>query len=362
MRVAVYKLKFPHGVHVGKHGIGTEGVRLTISADTLFSALLSSWISLGKDPDPWISQFPHTSNGNFSAADPPFLLTSAFPYFGGILFFPKPKDPDINEKVPEKKAKDWKKTAFISERCLRKLAEGIPLEKLLDEKEGQGKFISKGRVLALADEFEDLGDARIWVEREIPRVKLDRVSSASNLFQVGRVDFAEGAGLWFGVIWRDPDRPCGDIAFKEAFELALRSLSQSGIGGERTYGYGIFELETDGESKSPQKLDWPDFASGSPALLLSRYLPRLDELPDVLRSAKGYSLEEVRGWTFSPHGQYRRRNVTMLAEGSVLKPNGNVMGHLVDVGPRHIQTEEPLLPHPVWRYGLAALWPLGGGG
>ncbi|MGY4707270.1 type III-A CRISPR-associated RAMP protein Csm4 [Candidatus Bipolaricaulota sp. J31] len=353
MRVAVYKLRFPNGVHVGAYGIGTEGVRLTIPADTLFAALLSSWVSLGKDPKLWADQFPRTIDKEFTPADPPFLLTSAFPYFAeSLILFPKPKDPVLNEKVPEEKRKEWKKLSFVSERCLNRLAEGAPPEKLLEE----GKLICGKSVLVLADEHKDLDNLKIWEERKIPRVALDRISSISNLYQVGRVDFAEGCGLWFGVIWLDPDRSCDNFPFKEAFEVALKALSHSGIGGERTYGYGTFEYELLDEFK------WHDPAPGSPALLLSRYVPRPDELPDVLRNTVGYSLEEVRGWTSSPHGQYRRRTITMLSEGSVLKATGKVMGHLVDVGPLDIDTKKPLLPHPVWRYGLAALWPLGGGG
>ena len=353
MHVAIYKLRFPNGVHVGAYGIGTEGVRLTIPADTLFAALLSSWVFLGKDSNLWADQFPRTIDKEFTPTDPPFLLTSAFPYFAdGVLLFPKPNHPDLAEQVPEEKRKDWKKLAFVSERCLIKLRKGTPPASLLEE----GKLVQGKSALVLADEHQGLADDfKIWEERQIPRVALDRVSSASNLYQVGRVDFTEGCGLWFGVIWLDPERPCGDLSFKQAFELALEALSHSGLGGERTYGYGIFKHELLDE------LNWPDPSPGSPALLLSRYLPRPDELPDVLRNAKGYTLEEVRGWAYSPHGQYRRRAVTMVAEGSVLTPTGTVMGHVRDVGPIHVEKKEPLLPHPVWRYGLAALWPLGGG-
>jgi len=186
-------------------------------------------------------------------------------------------------------------------------------------------------------------------------VTLDRVSSTSNLFHVGRVEFGDDAGLWFGVIWRDPERPCGDVTFKEAFKIALKALSQSGIGGERSVGYGVFDYELMDE------FNWPEPSPGKPALLLSRYNPRPDELPHVLRDAPGYLLEEVRGWTFSPHGQFRRRSIVMLKEGSVIRPRNGVMGHVVDVGPIHAEKKEPLLPHPVWRYGLAALFPLGGG-
>ena len=356
MRVAVYKLRFPHGIHVGAYGIGTEGVRITIPADTLFSALLSAWIGLGNDPEPWISHFPCTDDEKTISADPPFLLTSAFPYKGSVLFFPKPLDPHYAQAISEEKRKDWKRLQFVSESLFMEISKGTPIDKLVDN----GDFRQNGQVLVRRTEAKEVpAGSGIWKEHTIPRVTLDRVSSTSNLFHVGRMEFAQGAGLWFGVIWRDPERPCGDVTFKEAFEIALKALSQSGIGGERSVGYGSFELVKSNGNIAQEK-EWSDLQPGQPALLLSRYNPRPDELPEVLQDAPGYLLEEVRGWAFSPHGQFRRRSIAMLKEGSVIRARDGVMGHVVDVRPLHPETKEPLLPHPVWRYGLAALYPLGG--
>lgn len=353
MRIAVYKLVFSRGVHVGAYGIGTEGVRVTIPSDTLFSALLSAWISLGNDPDLWCSQFPCTKGDEHASADPPFLLTSAFPYKGSVLFFPKPLDPSYAQEIPEKDKKRWKRLSFVSETFLLKLAKGTSIMEII----GEGEFRLNGEVFLHRSENKEIPNGSvIWKEHTIPRVALDRVSSASNLFHVGRVDFEDDAGLWFGVVWRDPERPCGNASFKKAFEIALKALSHFGIGGDRSVGYGTFSY------KLMDEFNWPDPAPGRPALLLSRYNPRPDELPHVLRDAPGYRLEEVRGWTFSPHGQYRRRSIVMLKEGSVVRAQDNVMGHIVDVGPLHAETNEPLLCHPVWRYGIATLFPLGGGG
>lgn len=353
MKVAVYKLCFPHGVHVGAYGIGTEGVRLTIPADTLFSALLSAWVTLGRDPNDWVSHFPRKPhNGELRDADPPFLLTSAFPYVGDVLLFPKPQDPGKGPNQ-EELHKTWKRISFVSEKILRELVSGGDISDLLSN---GGTLAQNKAVLFHPDDGIKVGNGKFWTEHKIPRVTLDRISSTSNLFHVGRFDFAKGVGLWFGVIWRDPDRPCGELAFKEAFDIALKALSHSGIGGDRTVGYGAFKLDKSREDT------WPDPEPGKPALLLSRYNPRPDELPDMVRKAKGYTLEEVRGWTSSPHGQYRRRSIVMLKEGSVLVPEKEFYGHVVDVGPIHMEKDEPLLPHPVWRYGLAALYFLGGGG
>src|SRR5205085_11119136 len=49
-------------------------------------------------------------------------------------------------------------------------------------------------VPALYDTTE--GRFHLWNRSEVPRVAVDRVNGASNVFQVGRLRFAAGGGLW----------------------------------------------------------------------------------------------------------------------------------------------------------------------
>lgn len=350
MQVALHKLGFPSGFHVGAHGIGTESVRPTIPSDTLFSALLSAWVRLGGNPEAWASAFPRTRDGVTEFSAPPFLLSSAFPYAGGTLFFPNPlgyKPPDL----PEDDEKTWKRVRFLSEPIHRKLVRGEDLTGLWP-KTAEAKLdqlLQGGALLVAPSEAEAL-PKKLWEEREIPRVSLDRVTSASNLYTVGRVDFAPECGLWFAMAWQDPERDCGGVPFKEAFARALAELSRSGIGGDRSVGYGVFQHDILDEG-----VTWSDPLPERPAVLLSRYHPRQDELPDAITGAKAYSLEHVAGWGSSPRGQFRRRGLWMLAEGSVVRPSrAEVMGDLVDVAPQG----ETNPGHPVWRYGLALALPL----
>lgn len=348
MRVAIYMLKFRGGFHLGDVGTGTESIRPTIPADTLFSALLTSWIKLGGDPTCWTDAFPRTQNGVTEFADPPFLLTSAFPYAGGTLFFPKPLGLTLPD-VPEDDRKRWKRVKFVSERIFSRFTKGEGLSEIWPKSEEQKKRQLKqgGAVLVLPDED---APERIWREEKIPHVTIDRITSASNLYSVGRVSFSSNAGLWFAVNWRDPDRSCGDTTFAEAFKRSLEELKPIGLGGERSSGQGIFDLQ------EMDTLSWDDTVPRKPAVVLSRYHPRKNEIPRVLREALAYSLETVGGWGASPSGQFRRRSVTFLSEGSVITPPGNeVMGDLIDVAPTSIS-----LGHPVWRYGLAFAISLGG--
>ena len=351
MDVTIYKLKFNTGFHIGAYDIGTESARATVPADTLFSALFTAWVRLGGDPNCWTSAFPRSRNGTTEQGDPPFLITSAFPYACGILLFPKPVGSTLPD-LPDDDRKAWKRVKFVSERIFSRFIAGKDLAGIwpASDKDEERQLKQGGAVLVLADESAGFPDP-IWREEKIPRVSLDRVTSASNLYSVGRVSFAENAGLWFGVNWQDPDRRCGDMSFREAFKHALDELQISGLGGDRSAGQGIFEAEIMDE------ISWPDPVLGKPALLLSRYHPRADELPDALKNARAYALETVRGWGASSAGQFRRRAVTLLAEGSTIVPTGSgVMGDLIDVSPAFLE-----LGHPVWRYGLAFAVPLGGG-
>ena len=352
MNVQIYQLTFKNGFHLGSYGIGTESVRPTIPSDTLFSALLSAWIRLGGDPDVWASAFPRTSGENYTPADPPFLLTSAFPYAGGTLFFPRPLSVNFPDLADDDK-KLWKKVKFISEPIFWKIVHDDDLSGIWpkDWDNLHSQLVQNGSVLISQTAVGKVAHD-IWKEEKIPRVTLDRTNLSSNLYTVGRVTFAPDCGLWFGVNWRDPDRSCGDgTSFSEAFDHALAELSVSGLGGDRNLGQGAFTYEILDE------ISLPDPAPQNAALLLSRYHPRTDELPFALRNAVAYKLESHRGWGESRSGQFRRKGLQLISEGSVLSPlQETPMGELIDLVP----DVEPVIDHPVWRCGTSFLVGLGG--
>ena len=350
MQVQIYQLKFNNGFHLGAHGIGTESVRPTIPADTLFSALLSAWIRIGGDPNAWVSAFLHPGD----ITDPPFLLTSAFPYAGGTLFFPRPLSMSLPDLPPDDK-KDWKKVKFISEPIFWKLVHNDSLRGIWPEdRDGKRERLLQNGSMFITQNEANSVPSPIWREEKVPRVTLDRTNLSSNLYTVGRVTFAPDCGLWFGINWRDTGRNCGKITFSEAFEHSLAELSVSGLGGDRNMGQGAFTYEMWDE------ISLPEPASGHPSLLLSRYHPRDDELPSALRSAPAYKLEAHSGWGESDRGQFRRRRTRFVTEGSVLSPSTDApLGETIDLVPL-ASTGQPLLDHPVWRYGQAFLVGLGG--
>ena len=120
-----YCLHFHSGLHLGTRGLNLEEAGLSIPADTLFAALALSWeLKEGAYRAfcaPFIAQLP----------DPPFLLTSAFPFVGDILFFPMPVDRArlFRPETLRGRSKQIKRIAYFSQVLLEKAQRG----ELLDE-------------------------------------------------------------------------------------------------------------------------------------------------------------------------------------------------------------------------------------
>jgi len=197
---------------------------------------------------------------------------------------------------------------------------------------------------------------KVWMEARVPRVTIERVTNASNIYQAGRVKFAEGCGLWFGVDWRKPDATLHDgLNYKSAFDKALSVLQDEGLGGERSSGYGAFSSKP---MSTSFKYDDPN--SSGAAYLLSRYIPHEDELPEALTSdGSAYELVSLGGWlqTYSGASQRRKRQL-MVTAGSLISAKNYPAGCVVDLQPDY-NDEAGKLGHAVYRSGLALAvnWP-----
>ncbi|MEA3396266.1 MAG: type III-A CRISPR-associated RAMP protein Csm4 [Chloroflexota bacterium] len=365
--LTIYRLTFSGGLHVGERGVNLEEHSVRVSAGTLFAALVAVWRRMGHDPSAF--------GAPFLQQQPPFLLTSLFPFAGDVRFFPLPVPlaRRFTADVLQKRRKDIQDIRFVSEAILRKLLAGEPLDEWLfpestTAESTKGVALQGGIFWLTAAEIQKLPARlrrrqgkyhalrclKIYAADKVPRVTIDRITSASELFHVGRVRFMPGCGLWFGVDWRAPERVVGDsgLTYRAAFARVLLLLGEDGLGGERSAGYGAFE------SVSGGTLSLPDPEPGAPLLLLSRYHPREAELPDVLTGPEtAYTLIPKGGGVQTWDGAARRRKrLWLLAEGSVIQIAGSgPWGDVVDVQPDGF-------PHPVWRYGFALGAALAGGG
>ena len=341
--MVAYYLTFRAPLHIGERGIGQEETREFIPADTLFSAICSIWRLLyGVDS---------LSNNLLAryqdAGREPFFLTSAFPFASALRFYPKPLRPPTNDTET---AKRWKGIRWVSERVLAQYLRGetIALEPPGPPMEPSRLLLQEGEILIHPDDWHTLqnhwdyeqDDLVIYRRAVVPRVTLDRITNASQIWQFGEVHFAQGCGLWFGVQF-------GEASFQPQFEACLRLLGDTGLGGERGAGRGLFTFE---------RREWTIESPKQPVnafITLSPWLPANEEQRNWLRAdGSAYQLTLKRGWLGSPEANnLRRKEVWMVAEGSLIAhPPEFRLGQLIDLRPDHA-------PHPAYRYGYA--FPIG---
>ena len=326
-----YHLNFRSPLHLGRRGVGLEKTEISIPADTLFSAICQTWRTFYGEEHltDFLAQYE---------TGEPFLLTSAFPFVDDIRFFPKPLI-DLKVAVADDERKKIKKVRFLSERRFHQIVEG---ELIISDNADLVKdkdLINEGQLWVHDDERSRFQDSStVWKSDKRPRVTLDRQSSASEIWHVGGVKFHEGCGLWFGAKFDTEET-------RTQVETLLRVLGDTGVGGERSAGYGLFDLHTEPAEPQPES-ELARFVTLSPIC------PRdTDQLSALIQGdAIGYTLEERSGWIGSTEGNgLRRQQVWVFAEGSVLNGNGAQVGRLVDLKPE-------ACPHPVWRYAYA--WPI----
>ncbi|MXZ19991.1 MAG: type III-A CRISPR-associated RAMP protein Csm4 [Caldilineaceae bacterium SB0665_bin_25] len=367
-------LRFPQGLHIGARGLNLEEAGVDIPSDTLFSALVDTWCRTGGDPNLW--------SRPFRDGEPPFLLTSAFPFAGDVRFYPAPVDLQLlipPDRPEDKVDKPLKRVRFLSEGLLRRALSGQGLPEFLFEPDKQpGKRtddqtavrLQNGALCLLPEEADQLPDGlrlnaqggkrslrlltrqQVWQTERTPRVTVDRINSASNIFHAGRTRFAPGCGLWFGLQWRDPDTAVAGqsgLSYRLALKQSLAFLGDEGIGGERSAGYGAFAPAWG------EEFHLRDPRPGRVAWLLSRYLPAPAEIPECLSDPRAaYKLVRVGGWARALQGaDQRRKQISMLAEGSLIAwPSSNLAGKIENLRPEYDASVGDF-PHPVWRSGLA---------
>jgi CRISPR-associated protein Csm4 len=180
--------------------------------------------------------------------------------------------------------------------------------------------------------------------------------------------------------WIDPERTFGkdQLGYQNAIKEILWVLQDNGIGGERSSGYGAFQLKT------PRTLnagfDFSIASSAEQLMLLSRYHPKPEEISTNIKSAiSAYRLTTVRGWAHTVFGaDKRRKRLKMIEEGSfIAKGQEGVLGDIVDLKPERLSSgqnqdqnenkdldgsqdeDNKTFPHPVYRYGLGLgiKWP-----
>lgn len=326
MDAYIFKLKFKSPVHFGDTGIDLENVLETVSSDTLFSALVNA-ISAnlgGEEATDFVNDF---------LKEPPFIFTSLFPFYREMLFLPKPMDDSfIDENLKREYGKNLKKINWLEK---RDFLAWIKQDNFDKEK------------IAEINTYQSI--VRNSYKKEIrPRVTIDRNTNQTTIYHCGYIYYSAESGLYGIVCFKDK-------TYISKFKLALNLLGQTGLGGEKTYGCGIFDVEI-------QEIDSVFNAiiniNAEKLTLLSLYHPNEKELEELTDILECYNFTRKKGWISS--GRYalplKRKSVGFITEGSVLKKP--IKGKLVDVTPENVPAD--MLKHKVYRYGYAFTVPLRG--
>jgi CRISPR-associated protein Csm4 len=326
MDVYLYKLKFKGPTHFGETGIDLENVNEWVSSDTIFSAIVNTMSQIYNQNV--VSDFI-----NGFKESPPFILSSLFLYSNDNYFLPRPMNDDhISQEIKRKKGKKLKKIQWLTQ-------------------EGFMKWIGDKN---LTEEEIDMMDAEqanykdAFITEIRPRVSLDRTTQSSNLYHCGYVYFKKDAGL-YGLVGFN------DLSGVDKFKELLTALGETGLGGEKTYGCGMFEVvqyeKASGTLKQILEL------KNSKYTLLSLYHPAQNEKDNLGNNLIAYDIVRKKGWITT--GRYalplKRKSVGFIREGSVSK---NILkGTLVDVTPDNAPPW--ILNHRVYRNGYAFTAPLG---
>ncbi len=318
-----YRLQFRDGFHVAAEGYGEESVSPTIASDTLYSAICAAAYKLFGE------------EGVQPLLQPDRLrITSTFPFIRHNeetieYFFPRPMGfmPLQKEAVPYSLLKRVKKVAYLSQSVFERVIHGeVPIP---EESAISGMlWTEKGHALPAV--------YRVLIR---PRVALDRITQASQIYHFAEVYYHHNAGLFFLATWTDEN-------VARIFEASLSLLADEGIGADRSMGKGLFSIE-----KDHLELYLPE--DTSTRVLLSRYSPRQEELTFWEADRSWYAIVSQKGWISLPGAMtLRRRRTRFLAEGSMLsfKEPIEPLGRLVEVlSPR----DEPDLAYPIFRNGQA---------
>ena len=330
MKTTIYRLTFKTQLHLGRASgpaqegsLGLEKTETYIPADTLFSAICQTWTTF-YDPESLAAFLSGYTENNTVL---PFMLTSTFPFAKEVYLFPKPLTFSTQSK-----SKKSKRLRFVSQSLFRDIISGNSPE-FNENQLVNGEEIWMDPEEKAQLEISDADDFTIWTTNTRPRVTLGSRNSGSEIWHVQTVQFNTDCGLWFAAQF-DSDET------KHKIETLLRVLGDTGIGGERNAGYGMFDF-------TETTLEMPTSEASNRFVTLSPICPQSPEqLAQLLTGDIAYTLNPLTGWVNSTGTVSRRKEVSMFAEGSVLHTSDTQIGRLVDLKPDNWS-------HPVYRYGYA---------
>lgn len=314
-----------------------DRVESILHSDTLFSAVCWAMDALGLVEE-WLDATARAS------ADPAVRLSSGFPFQGDVLFVVPPFH--VWPPAPSLKTR-WKGAKFVPFSAVGRLLAGDSL--------GEEEWRVDGLSECLLPASWTQGPFRRALRSN---AAVDRVSGDVVVHRTACLEFGPDAGLWAVAAFAGEEaRARWDKPLRAAFRL----LADSGVGGERSRGWGRSRDPefTEGNLRGLLLDNMPPEPGGEatePAAetqahwLLSLFTPATGERVDW---ASGNYTLVVRGGRVEAAGAHGalKRPARLVAEGSVLVSGGPLAGCARNAAPEGA-------PHAAYRAGFALALPV----
>lgn len=270
-------------------------------------------------------------------AEPPFLLSSLFPYFedekGKILFLPRPLMPpaqiDINNVKSYRAFKKLRKVGYVSRAVFEQMANGRLDELTLFAemaKDGSGYSLQSSALVTAEERERILLLPELVVVEEAARNAINRLSISTG---------GEGGQLYYQPIvsarkneiarsgfylFIQTSKENGEI--KTMLKAGLRFLAEKGLGGDTSVGRGHFELEFDDDANIE------GFSGGERLMTLSLFHPAENDREHLRRHVSDtYArMERRKGFIENAYinmaKQVWKPTLFMLGEGATFPRDG----------------------------------------
>ncbi len=353
----IVKLRPTGPWRIGPDSGARNRVDVVYHSDSLYSAVTSAMARFGRLEE-WL-------DATARSAAPAVCFSSCFPFVDetGFVVPPRTVWPPASPALMAAHVR-WKSARFVPLEVVRAILAGESLD------ENRWSVDGPSSCLMPAGQSGPFRTSVRW------SAAVDRLSGTSERHSVACIEFRPGAGLWaIAGFASDTARDTWQDAVKAAFRL----LADTGFGGERSRGWGrsaapeFLEGEipalilgsaapppspeltgvpasTEPEAEAPPAEPKEVPAPANAHWLLSLFVPAQADSVDWSRGS--YSVMARGGRVDSPAGSGGlKKQVQMIAEGSVLVAPAALLGAAPDVAPDGFA-------HPVFRAGFALSIPL----
>ncbi|MCD6301658.1 MAG: hypothetical protein J7L82_06275, partial [Staphylothermus sp.] len=327
-----YKLEFTTPVHIGERGVGIESVTTRLHSTTLHAAIMNALIMLGKlepklDDETLInvaSSFRVTTPSPYIYSKHPLYWINGVHVFlsrnitNKIIHYPRIYNriiralKRVNLATPYFFNEELNKCQIICEdmdscnnieiQCDKRTYEIIETDRL------HGNIIIEKGVV----------EKTIYIAEQIIRPKniIDRVTNASNPYYIGLIQYYKPLIMGVEIV----DEKC--ISLKDV-EDALKLVSEIGLGGKRTYGFGEFRY-----SKVDMAIGHRNnFRTDKKTFVVQGlFTPGLKYMAEILE--KSIYTIKIHGSRSGFTGAIRKPIIT-LSEGSIIECTNNCKGLIV---------------------------------